>query len=95
LNLNHAIWKNIQANWHVTYQDRNGQYEKFVNNVSTGLVNYDPFIVCDMKISWAFSGWSIFGSVNNLFNTNYYDIGNIVQPGRWLKFGLSKKIDFK
>jgi vitamin B12 transporter len=95
LNINHEIWKNIQANWHVTYQDRNGQYEKFVDKLSSGLVNYEPFILCDLKIMCNFSGWSIYGSVNNLFNINYYDIGNVVQPGRWLKIGLSKKIEFR
>jgi vitamin B12 transporter len=94
LNLTHSILKNIQANWHITYQDRNGQYEKFIDKVSTGLVNYEPFMVCDLKISWNFSGWSLFGSVNNLFNTSYYDIGNIVQPGRCIKIGITKKIDF-
>jgi iron complex outermembrane receptor protein len=92
--LTHSIWKNIQANWHVTYQDRNGQYEKIVEKVSSGLVNFEPFIVCDLKISSSFSGWTLYGSVNNLFNNSYFDIGNVVQPGRWLKIGLTKKIDF-
>jgi vitamin B12 transporter len=94
LNLNHSIWKNIQANWHVTYQDRNGQFEKIVDKVSSGLVNYDPFIICDLKISYNFNGWFVYGSVNNLFNVSYYDVGNVVQPGRWMKIGVSKKIEF-
>jgi vitamin B12 transporter len=94
LNLNHLIWKNIQANWHVTYQDRNGQFVKYVEKVSSGLVNYEPFIVCDLKILYSFSGWSVYGSINNLFKVNYYDIGNVVQPGRWFKVGVSKKIEF-
>lgn len=94
LNLNHTIWKNIQANWHVTYQDRNGKFEKIVDKASLGLVNFEPFFVCDLKISCNFSGWSIYGSVNNLLNVSYYDIGNIVQPGRWIKIGISKKVEF-
>lgn len=94
LNFNHSVWKNIQANWHVSYQYRNGQYEKFVDKVSVGLVNYEPFMVCDLKIFYNFSGWSLYGSLNNLFNVSYYDIGNVVQPGRWINIGISKKIEF-
>ena len=94
VSLDHAIWKNIQAEWHFTCQDRNGQYEKYVDKVSQGLVSYEPFAVCDLKISYTDKGWNFSATVNNLFNTSYYDIGNIVQPGRWIRAGISKKIDF-
>jgi vitamin B12 transporter len=88
--LNHSIIKNIYGNWHVNYSDRNGQYEKIVDKVSLGMTNYEPFITCDLKISWIYSGWNVYGSVNNIFDKEYFDIGNIVQPGRWVKIGVSK-----
>jgi vitamin B12 transporter len=95
LDLNHSVWRNIEAGWHLSYQDRNGQFEKFVNKVSQGLVEYDPFFLCDLKISWHFSEWLVYGMVNNLFDQHYYDIGNVMQPGRWLKIGVVKKFDFR
>lgn len=94
LNFNHSIVKNVEADWLVTYQERNGRYEQFVDKVSQGLVEYEPFFLCDVKFSYHVKGWSFFGMVNNLANIQYFDIGNVVQPGRWFKFGMIKKIDF-
>jgi iron complex outermembrane receptor protein len=95
ININHSILKNISADWHLTFQDRNGQFEQFVDNVSQGLVEYKPFILCDLKISWQHSGWTFYGMASNLFDVAYFDIGNVVQPGRLMKLGLVKKIEFK
>jgi vitamin B12 transporter len=93
--LNHNIWKNIIANWHVAYQDRNGQYEKFEDKKSKGMTDYDPFWTVDLKVGWQKNGWNISAEAKNLFDVSHYDFGNIPQPGRWLKLGLAKKIEFK
>lgn len=95
IDLNHSIWKNIYANWHVNFSDRNGEYEKIVDKVSVGMTDYRPFITSDLKIMWNYSGWIVYGSVNNIFNKEYFDIGNIIQPGRWIKIGISKTFNLK
>ena len=92
--LNHSIYKNLYANWHVNYSDRKGQYEKIIDKVSQGMTNYEPYFTIDLKISWNYLGWSIYGNVNNILNKEYFDIGNIIQPGRWVKLGVSKTINF-
>jgi len=94
IDVNHMIIRNVYAAWHVSYSDRNGQYEKIEDKASLGLVDYKPFILCDLKIYWKHAGWNIYGSVNNLFNEEYVDYGNIKQPGRWFKIGVSKKLVF-
>lgn len=94
INLNHTIWKDLKASWHVAFQDRNGQYLKIVDTVTEGLLDYDPFTTTDLKIYWNHSGWNLYASLNNIFNVNYYDIGNVPQPGRWIKFGIAKKLEF-
>lgn len=93
VSLNHKIWKDIQASWHYAFQDRNGQYEKIVDKTSQGLTDYEPFSTIDAKLFWNHSGWTIYASLNNLFNVSYYDIGNVPQPGRWVKFGIVKQLD--
>ncbi len=93
--LRHALIGNIYVTWHLAYQNRNGQYEKIVDGESAGLVDYSPFFTTDVKIFWQYRGWQISGSVNNLFDVQYFDIGNVPQPGRWFRLGLSKKISFK
>ena len=42
------------------------------------------------------SNWAIssIAKVNNIFNLDYVDIGNVIQPGRWAKVGISYQLDF-
>lgn len=93
-NLKHNIWKNISANWHIAWQERNGEYEKFTATQSDGMMAYEPFSTIDLKISWENSGWNIYGEARNLTNITYYDYGNVPQPGRWFKIGIMKTINF-
>lgn len=93
-NLKHNIWKNISANWHIAWQERNGEYEKFTATQSDGMMAYEPFSTIDLKISWENSGWNIYGEARNLTNITYYDYSNVPQPGRWLKIGIMKTINF-
>lgn len=95
IGLIHAVYKNIEASWQLAYQVRNGQFEKFVEGASLGMTNYEPFFTTDLKISWKQSGWLLYAEASNLFNADYYDFGNISQPGRWMKIGVSKQIDFR
>jgi iron complex outermembrane receptor protein len=93
--IRHAIIRNVYVTWHIAYQNRNGQYEKFVDGESAGLVGYSPFFTTDLKVYLKYKGWQLSGRINNIFDVQYYDIGNVPQPGRWIRFGFSKKINFK
>lgn len=90
----HNLWKNLGASWQFAFQDRNGQFEKIVDKTSLGFVDYDPFITADVKVYWQKNNWNIYTSINNIFGVEYYDFGNVPQPGRWIKMGISKRIDF-
>lgn len=95
LNIVHMVIKNIEANWHFAYQQRNGQYEQYSNGNAVNLVSYSPFFTSDLKVAWRHSGWNVYLQATNLFNVEYYDFGNIAQPGRWLKVGIAKQIDWR
>ncbi|MBN2261939.1 MAG: TonB-dependent receptor [Prolixibacteraceae bacterium] len=92
LNIVHKVIKNVEANWHFAYQHRNGQYEQYSNGNAVNLVNYQPFFSGDLKITWSYSGWNIYLQATNLFDVDYYDFGNIAQPGRWIKAGITKQV---
>ncbi|MDA3930708.1 MAG: TonB-dependent receptor [Prolixibacteraceae bacterium] len=94
VSLNHSVWKNISASWHFAFQDRNGEYLKYENSQSVGMKDYEPFSTTDIKIIWNHAGWKIYASLNNIFDVEYYDIGNVQQPGRWIKVGVSKRFNF-
>jgi vitamin B12 transporter len=91
LSLQHKILKNLFSSWNTIYQQRNGTYTFFQNNVGSEKA-YEPFWLVDWKVTYEGSIFDLNVSVNNLFDTSYFDFGNIQQPGRWIKAGLTLRL---
>jgi vitamin B12 transporter len=96
IGLDHIIYKNIGATWYISWQDRNGNYAKYdlVSNTSVD-TPYKPFLLFDGKIYYNRRWFEFFAEANNIFNVNYIDLSNIVQPGRWFKAGLAVNVAWK
>ncbi|PTN05606.1 TonB-dependent siderophore receptor [Mangrovibacterium marinum] len=94
LSLDHAIAGRLQASWKFRYQDRNGSYARYVDAAYVGEENYQPFWLADLKVFWKSPSTQIYCTVANLFDQHYFDLGNLVQPGRWISAGISYKLDF-
>ncbi len=88
INLEHSILNNIYASWKLRFQDRNGSYSKFEDKVYVSESDYAPFWLTDIKVYYKSEYAQIYFAVNNLFDKEYVDLGNVKQPGRWLSFGL-------
>ena len=88
------LLKGLTFDLRFVFQDREGSYTQFENKVPVGEVAYDPFLVFDGKLSYRRNQFSVFASVNNIFDKQYNDIGNVIQPGRWFKTGVIYKIGF-
>ena len=93
--IHHSIWKQFAANWQLSWQDRNGTYTKFEHGQYVGETEYDPFWLANLKIVWKNRNMEVYSVVSNLFDAKYNDIGNVRQPGRWVSFGISYKLNFK
>jgi len=92
LNVSQKISEHIHVHWNITHQQRRGEFV----NASTGTAqSFKPFTLVDFKIKHQRNGLGIFAEVANLFNVSYIDIGNIPQPGRWMRAGISYQLDFK
>ena len=87
LEINHNVWDKIKASWRFSYQDRNG--------MRTQTEPYKPFWQVNTRIMWKTPSTEIYAMASNLFNTKYFDLGTIEQPGRWISFGISHQINFK
>lgn len=87
--------KNISVELKMVFQDRNGTFTLFEDKAPVGEKEYEPIVVFDAKLLYRKRGWSVFVSANNLTNRHYFDIGNVVQPGRWIKTGIAYSFDFK
>jgi len=87
IEIEHKIWKNLKGSWRASYQDRNG--------MRTTTDSYQPFWLVNSRIVWKTPSTEIYAMAANLFDTKYYDFGTISQPGRWISFGISHKLNFK
>lgn len=89
LNINHKIYWKVHANWQFNFQDRTGTYLDAESNTEQ---RYKPYLLCNLKISLLLNKVNVFVEATNLFNTKYFDLGNIPQPGIWIKGGISVNI---
>jgi len=83
--LEHKIISKLNSRWDLSYQKREGTYLGTNNNE----VPYKGFLLTDLKIVWNSKRVKPFAQATNLFNTKYEFIGNLPQPGRWIKAGIS------
>jgi vitamin B12 transporter len=80
---------NLSAGIVIVFQDREGSYTSFKNGWPQVEVPYHPFWLADAKVSYRHQMFQFFITAKNLFNREYFDLGNVPQPGRWMKAGIS------
>jgi iron complex outermembrane receptor protein len=83
--ISQKISDKIAINWLLNYQVRNGGYRKPGATIETA---YPNFFTVDARLAHSTKRADVFLDVNNIFNRTFVDLGNIVQPGRWIKAGL-------
>jgi iron complex outermembrane receptor protein len=90
--LNHPVYKGLSAGWYVRFQKRMGVFRKYENGVDVGLYPFPAFSTLDLKLNYKHGNWNFYLNLNNLYDTHYYDIGNVPQAGRWLMGGVSYRL---
>lgn len=85
LTVHHKIWGNFSSSWSAIWQDREGTFTDF----STGNeLPYDSFFLINFRLNWERKSLKVYGDISNLLNTQFFDLGNVPQPGRWVTFGV-------
>jgi vitamin B12 transporter len=91
--LDHAIWNNISASWHVGYYDRNGNYDaNTVYGAPSVIQNFTPYFMLDGRLSWTQKKVDVYAGLNNILNTTYADYGGLTQPGINVNIGVRLKL---
>ncbi len=85
LYFDHKIFGRVKARWDLNYRKREGSYLD-VSNIE---IPYKGFLLADVKIIYALERVSLYVEASNLSDTGYMHIGNIPQPGRWVKCGVN------
>ncbi|GAB6394367.1 MAG: TonB-dependent receptor [Bacteroidales bacterium] len=85
----HSLGKGLSANWFFRFQKRMGSYEKFENLQKVSDEPYPAFSTLDLKVSYQYRNITFHAAFNNLYDTDYFDKGNIPQAGFWFIGGIS------
>ncbi|MDR2389984.1 MAG: TonB-dependent receptor [Tannerellaceae bacterium] len=78
----------LSAGAYFRFQKRMGTYERFENLEKTGDVPYPAFSTLDLRLDYSYRNATLYLNLNNLYNTHYFDKGNVPQPGFWLTGGV-------
>ena len=87
--LNIPFGKGSGASMNATWRDRAGGYLLFEEGAYTQFQPFKAYWLVDAKAYWNFGNFNIFMEVLNAGNVNYVHIGNVPQPGRWLRAGVT------
>jgi iron complex outermembrane receptor protein len=79
------IYDKVNLNVSYRYQDRVGSCQLL--NGET--MEYKPYSLVDARLSYDMPLYKLYVEANNLFDTKYYDYGNVPQPGFWFMAGAS------
>ncbi|MBS2100516.1 TonB-dependent receptor [Carboxylicivirga linearis] len=91
---NFQILKKLTAGVNVQWQDREGGYQKYLETGEEVATDYQPFWLTDMRLQWNEAKYKVYVDASNLFDNTYYDLGNVPQPGRWIKAGVQVSLDW-
>ncbi len=70
-------------------------YTKYKGSAYTNEAEYEVFALMDMKLFWTSDDWQVYLTAKNIADKDYVDIGNVLQPGRWLTLGANYTINLK
>ena len=88
MQIEHRLLENLSINWSLLYQDRNGSYTAFNNNEPLEQ-EYNSFWLLDSKLTYSKGAITANIQVNNIFDHQYFDFGNITQPGRSIRGSIT------
>ncbi|MDR1259102.1 MAG: TonB-dependent receptor [Tannerellaceae bacterium] len=91
--LTHPLPAGVSASWFFRLQKRMGTYEKFENMEKVSDEPFPAFSTLDLRLNYPYRELNVYLGLSNLYNTFYFDRGNIPQPGFWLMGGITYVIN--
>lgn len=82
--VSHTLYKDISATWAVQWQQRAGTYTHPAGTEAP----YPAFTTVDGRIVWKRNRFQLYADASNIFNSDYFDLGNLPMPGRWFRGGI-------
>ncbi|MCD8042093.1 MAG: TonB-dependent receptor [Tannerellaceae bacterium] len=86
--LNHQLFSCLDLDWYFRIQKRMGGYDELLNGEKV-IMPYPGFSTLDVRMNYRYKDVTFHLTMNNLYNTTYYDLTNTPQAGFWLAGGVS------
>lgn len=88
-----GIFKNLYWTTHASWQDRAGKFDYYASPKTKPVAkSYDPFWLLNTRLAWKQEKYEFFAQASNVLDKDYYDIGNVIQSGRWISAGAKIKL---
>ncbi len=85
------LTKSLFIDCNFSFQERRGEFVRPTGEE----VKFEPVFLTDIKLSVQKDNLTLFLQASNLFNQDYFDIGNVANPGRWISVGANYKLNLK
>lgn len=95
LSLGHSITSKSGIDWKLSFQDRSGGYQPYVDGAFAEEIPYHPVLLANVKVFWNPGAFQVFAEVSNIMNTKVMDHANVLQPGRWMLAGVKYHLQLK
>lgn len=82
------VTKGLTLNVAGRYCSREGSFVSYAEDANGKRQDYKPYFLLDANVRYDFRHVALTLSATNLLNADYYDVGNVPQPGRWLTCGV-------
>lgn len=92
LQLDHKLTDKFQTRWNFRWQKRMGSYISYENYKPAIEKTYPSFCTLDIRFTYMLKHFNLNLDLNNVFDKQYFDLGNIPQPGFWLITSISYTI---
>ncbi len=74
----------------VTWRDRTGSWQ----NATGDVISHNPFWLADTRFSWKEKHFTGYVEASNILNTRYFDFGGLIQPGIWVRGGITLNLEY-
>ena len=94
LKLSHRIYKGFAVDYAFSYNSRKGEFLSYKQDAAGILTPYPDYGLLDIRLHYTYKILNAYVEASNVLNQRYFDLGDLEQPGVWLKAGIKCKIGF-
>ena len=94
LRLGHTVYKGLEIDYTFSYNKRKGEYTSYRTNPSGALARFPDYALLDIRLHYTYKMLHFYLEASNILNQHYFDLGDLEQPGIWVRAGLKCRINY-